>query len=713
MCTAPGTDTRRRRPFYRFHDPEGNVEVPPGPVYPFDMYGRRSSLSAHTEVEIIPGLPVDSPFDAEMRTCVYEPPEPMRILLKHVERAPDKQVVGRWPPGLRWVQRGRQVSPPDDPIDSRCITVLQFMTGRSSDCWIADEDMAAVEYVYRNVAAVRFLQVYSGKYFAERRPLDETADTPLPASVMHALERTGNERLVAVDTPELDFFQEMGAIGWPFYVFIAPTGAVISKWYQGSPFGVPVLDNTLATVILMDVIFCGAMRFYGEQLRSMLPPDQYTLLEEDFSYEKPPSRMPTEEAAVTNATTTTTSSDRLRYPHKAIVIRRQRHGADAAGGQLEETFLVVADTANDRVVWRTWTATGLGSEASTDAIHFGSVDGLCQPRGLCYDPQHDLMYVADTGHHRIVRFRIPSPDVLRSAAVTVQVEQVTGTGKADTDVVGTRRALQQSVATPWDVSMLRMKAAEEDDGVDPFPDPLYISCNAQNQLWKLDFYRQPRDSAAAPVPRSCRAACGGGDQTQQDITQDDNRRYRIEPAQALQLVPGLAQPAGLVATYLPRAGTSPRPTLLFADSESSSVRQFDLEARECTTIAGGGSGDGDMDDLFDFGDADAVGNARAARFQHPLSIAYDAAHDAIYVADTLNNKIRRMDRTSGDVQTVQLVDEADVPLGLNEPSGLFYDAEGHDGRGALIVCDTNAHRVLLVEWLDGERGCRGRTYQVW
>ncbi|MDA1092482.1 MAG: hypothetical protein O3A25_04320 [Acidobacteria bacterium] len=61
-------------------------------------------------------------------------------------------------------------------------------------------------------------------------------------------------------------------------------------------------------------------------------------------------------------------------------------------------------------------------------------------------------------------------------------------------------------------------------------------------------------------------------------------------------------------------------TLFVADSESNVIRAVDLPpVNTVRTLAGG--------DLFEFGDADGVGEA--ARFQHPLEVAY---HDgALYV----------------------------------------------------------------------------------
>jgi len=91
----------------------------------------------------------------------------------------------------------------------------------------------------------------------------------------------------------------------------------------------------------------------------------------------------------------------------------------------------------------------------------------------------------------------------------------------------------------------------------------------------------------------------------------------------------LAQPSGI---------TSDGKKLYFADSEVSSIRSADLDPNgRVDTIVG--------EDLFEFGDRD--GKGPAVRLQHPLGVVY--SDGSLYVADTYNNKIKRVspkDRTS-------------------------------------------------------------------
>ena len=80
-----------------------------------------------------------------------------------------------------------------------------------------------------------------------------------------------------------------------------------------------------------------------------------------------------------------------------------------------------------------------------------------------------------------------------------------------------------------------------------------------------------------------------------------------------------------------------------------------------------------------FGDRD--GPKEKARLQHPIGIAY--ADAAIWVADSFNSKVKRVDPRSGEVKTF-------VASGLAEPQGLAPLGK------QLLVADTNHHRVLRL-----------------
>jgi sugar lactone lactonase YvrE len=181
------------------------------------------------------------------------------------------------------------------------------------------------------------------------------------------------------------------------------------------------------------------------------------------------------------------------------------------------------------------------------------------------------------------------------------------------------------LSSPWDVAVHR--------------DALFIAMAGTHQIWRLELAR----SAIAPWAGSGAEALVDG------------------PAASA----ALAQPSGLALH---------RGRLWFADSESSALRWADLEHGAVHTIVGTG--------LFDFGDHDGVGDR--VRLQHPLAVAID--DDGLFVADTYNNRIKRVDPAAREV-TSWIGDDAR----LHEPGGLSLD------RRRLWVADTNNHRIVMID----------------
>ena len=147
-----------------------------------------------------------------------------------------------------------------------------------------------------------------------------------------------------------------------------------------------------------------------------------------------------------------------------------------------------------------------------------------------------------------------------------------------------------------------------------------------------------------------------------------------------------AQPSGLAVDER---------MLYVADSESSSLRAVDLESGALMTLAGGN--DNPMD-LFHFGDEDGAGPGR--RFQHPIGVCFHAGQ--LYVADTYNHKIKLVDPTSGEVQTLAgtarpgAIDGPASEASFHEPSGLAARDE------QLYVADTNNHAIRVVDLSTGQ-----------
>lgn len=131
-------------------------------------------------------------------------------------------------------------------------------------------------------------------------------------------------------------------------------------------------------------------------------------------------------------------------------------------------------------------------------------------------------------------------------------------------------------------------------------------------------------------------------------------------------------------------------TMWIALREGNSVWKLDLETKKLTHIAGTGakgySGDG--------------GPAKNATFDGPKGIVAGAKQD-VYVVDTENQTIRKIDLATGLISTVAGTGPKGVGFGgdggpateakMARPHGIAID-----GTGVLYIGDTNNHRVRRV-----------------
>ena len=129
----------------------------------------------------------------------------------------------------------------------------------------------------------------------------------------------------------------------------------------------------------------------------------------------------------------------------------------------------------------------------------------------------------------------------------------------------------------------------------------------------------------------------------------------------------LAQPSGVA-----RVGVG----IAFVDSASSALRILSDRGKVGTLVGHG---------LFDWGLRDGGGNR--ARMQHPQGVAASIDGAVLYIADTFNSALRVWSR--GDLLTLPA-------QGLSSPGGLDVLPDGR-----LIVADTNNHRIVVVNPVDG------------
>ena len=130
----------------------------------------------------------------------------------------------------------------------------------------------------------------------------------------------------------------------------------------------------------------------------------------------------------------------------------------------------------------------------------------------------------------------------------------------------------------------------------------------------------------------------------------------------------LAQPMGI---------TTDGKRLYFADAESSAIRWAETSPDgQVGTIVGTG--------LFDFGDVDGIGER--VRMQHQQGIALRPNGELI-VADSYNDALKLLNTETREART--------WVRGFHEPGGVAA------GEHHAYVADTNAHRIMVVEYDTG------------
>jgi DNA-binding beta-propeller fold protein YncE len=317
-----------------------------------------------------------------------------------------------------------------------------------------------------------------------------------------------------------------------------------------------------------------------------------------------------------------------------------------------------------------------GRKAPQPSLHF--------PTKLATDPTHTQLAITDSGNHRILiatldgniqtiigsgqpgatdgpfetaEFRAPqgvayAPDgkslviadtgnhLLRRIDLSQRmVETIAGTGGRGFPMHG-GSARDIAIASPWDIVW--------------FEGRWLIAMAGTHQIWAYD-----------PATNRLELVAGTGVES----IHDDLFKNAT-----------FAQPTGIAAL-----GS----TVSVADAESSAVRALDFESGRVRRVLGRG--------LFHFGDLDAIGDS--ARLQHPQGIVAveEDRQPVLYLADTFNNKIKRVDPIRREVATVAGVGEQGLLDGdaleseFREPSGLTLH-----GR-TLYVADTHNHAIRTID----------------
>ncbi len=123
--------------------------------------------------------------------------------------------------------------------------------------------------------------------------------------------------------------------------------------------------------------------------------------------------------------------------------------------------------------------------------------------------------------------------------------------------------------------------------------------------------------------------------------------------------------------------------LYLADSANHRIRRIDATTQTITTIAGSGTQGFSGDN----------GPATTANIDSPTGLALDAANN-LYLADTHNHRIRRIDATT---QTITTIAGDGTPSVLALPKGLSVDVTGN-----LYLADSANHRIRRIDAATGQ-----------
>ncbi|MGA7932975.1 MAG: thioredoxin-like domain-containing protein [Kovacikia sp.] len=451
------------------------------------------------------------------------------------------------------------------------IVLLDFWTYGCINCLHGIPDLQYLEQKYGDRLVV--LGVHTAKFAQEQNP----------ESVQQAIQRYGICHPVVVDR-DRTLWDQYAVRAWPTFVVIDPQGYVVATISgEGQR---PLLDDLIQQLIA-EQANNGTLN--QEQLRLTLEPSQALL------------------------------TSPLAFPGKVL--------ADAG-----DDSLFIADTGHNRIVITSLDGT-LKTVIGTGEA--GWVDGawtnarFSAPQGMAYDRQQQILYVADTGNHRLRQINLRQQQVISLAGTGTQNRSLFPQGGQASEI---------ALNSPWDLVQVG--------------EVLYVAMAGSHQIWMMDLLRGTIQTLIGTGAEFC--VDGPPDRA------------------------AFAQPSGITAIGH---------HLFIADSESSTIRAVALKPQPTArTVCGSGQ-------LFEFGDRDGVGSD--VRLQHCSGIVYADGH--LWVADTYNHKIKRIHPTIGECQTIcgngnaGFQDAVGSDAWFAEPSGLTHaDRE-------LFVADTNNHAIRRID----------------
>jgi hypothetical protein len=244
-----------------------------------------------------------------------------------------------------------------------------------------------------------------------------------------------------------------------------------------------------------------------------------------------------------------------------------------------------------------------------------------RPLGLALE--RELLYVADTGNHALRRIN------LRSG----QVDTLCGNGKAGEPVAGL-------LSNPAAVGL------DHPHGLVVAGNQVLIAMAGDNRIWSYDLGHKSL---------SWRAGAGV-----------------LETRDGSGHMAAFAQPVALAAV---------QQVLYVCDALGSAIRSMQLRGDLVQTLVGGQG-------IWESGYED--GPRSHARLEYPQGIALAPDSPVLWIADSGNGRLRSLRLGGGELATVAL------PRRLHGPSGLALTA------GVVWISETDAHAVLRYDIASGE-----------
>lgn len=349
--------------------------------------------------------------------------------------------------------------------------------------------------------------------------------------------------------------------------------------------------------------------------------------------------------------------------------------------------LYVADSSN-HTIRKIVIATGQVSTFAGTAGIAGSADGFgtaasfATPFALATDGAN--LYVADTDNHIIRRIVIATGQVTTLAGTAGTFGSVDGVGSA---------------------ASFFLPAGIASDGANLYVADIYDHTIrkiviATGQVSTLAGSTAMPGSAdgigtAARFRNPAGIAADGSNLYVSDMTNNRIRKIVIATGEVTTLagnyLPGSADGVGGAAGFNKPFGiTTDGVNLYVADSANYTMRKIVIASGQVTTLAGWAGSAGSAD-----------GTGAAARFNWPSGLASDGAN--LYVADTDNNTIRKVDAATGLVNTLAgtagtagSVDGTGTAARFNSPQGITTDGLN------LYVADKANHTIRKVVIATGQ-----------